>query len=139
MPLLMADAPSRLVLEGGTHNMLAPPFEFIAKAFLPVINRMGPRVDARLVRHGFYPGGGGRIEVDIAPAPLKQIECVDRGSLIRTSAIAFIAGLPFDIAEREIACARKLIDWPSGRSRCASFLRSGARATSCCSRPSMST
>ena len=112
MPLLMADAPSRLVLEGGTHNMLAPPFEFIAKAFLPVINRMGPRVEARLVRHGFYPGGGGRIDVDIAPAPLAAIDCVERGSLLRTSAIAFIAGLPFDIAEREITCARQLIDWP---------------------------
>ena len=31
---------------------------------------MGPRVEARLIRHGFYPRGGGRIEVDIAPAPL---------------------------------------------------------------------
>ncbi len=72
---------------------------------------MGARVEARLVRHGFYPGGGGRIEVDIAPAPLTPIECVERGSLLRTSAIAFIAGLPCDIAEREIACARKLIDW----------------------------
>jgi RNA 3'-terminal phosphate cyclase (ATP) len=43
MPLAMADKPSRLVLEGGTHNMLAPPFDFIERCFLPVINRMGPR------------------------------------------------------------------------------------------------
>lgn len=112
MPLLMADAPSRLVLEGGTHNMMAPPFEFVARAFLPIVNRMGPRVAARLVRHGFYPGGGGRIEVDIAPAPLRPIECVERGALLGTSAIAFIAGLPCGIAEREIARVRALIDWP---------------------------
>ena len=44
MPLLLADAPSRIVLEGGTHNMLAPPFEFIARAFLPVVNRLGARM-----------------------------------------------------------------------------------------------
>jgi RNA 3'-terminal phosphate cyclase (ATP) len=56
MPLAMADAPSRLVLEGGTHNMA---FEFIANSFLPVINWMGPAVTARLVRPGFYPRGGG--------------------------------------------------------------------------------
>lgn len=112
MPLLLADNPSRLVLEGGTHNMMAPPFEFITECFLPIINRMGPRVEARLVRHGFYPRGGGRIEVDIAPAPLQPIDCLDRGPLEGCSAIAMITGLLPEIAEREIATARKLLDWP---------------------------
>lgn len=113
MPLLLAGGPSRLVLEGGTHNMLAPPFDFIERSFLPIVNRMGPRVDARLVRHGFYPRGGGRIEVDITPAPLRPIDCVARGELITRSATAIFAALPYDVAAREIATARKLLpDWP---------------------------
>ena len=112
MPLVLASAPSRLVLEGGTHNMLAPPFDFIAKSFLPVINRMGPSVTARLVRHGFYPRGGGRIEVDIEPAALNAINCVNRGTLLDRTATALFAGLPFDVAEREITTARSLLDWP---------------------------
>ena len=112
MPLLRADAPSRVVIEGGTHNMQAPPFEFVARVFLPVLARMGARVEARLVRHGFYPSGGGRIEVDIAPASLRAIDCEDRGPLLDVSATALITGLPPEIATREIACARKLIDWP---------------------------
>lgn len=113
MPLLLADAPSRLVLEGGTHNMMAPPFEFIERVFLPIINRMGPRVSARLLRHGFFPRGGGRVEVDIAPAPLAPIDCLERGALQSVSATALFAALPFNIAEREIATARKLLsDWP---------------------------
>lgn len=111
MPLILADAPSRLVLEGGTHNMLAPPFEFIAKAFLPIINRMGPRVDARLVQHGFFPRGGGRIEVDITPAELRPIDCVERGDLLDRSACALFAALPIEIAEREIGVARASLDW----------------------------
>ncbi len=111
MPLLLADAPSRLVLEGGTHNMLAPPFDFIVKCFLPVINRMGPTVEARLVRHGFYPRGGGRIEVDISPAPLRAIDCLERGSLIGVSGQALLAGLPFEIAEREINVVRRELGW----------------------------
>ena len=112
MPLLLADGPSRLVLEGGTHNMLAPPYDFIAKAFLPLLRRLGACIEARLVRHGFYPRGGGRIEVDVAPSTLAPVECVERGGLLNTSATAYIAGLPFDIAEREIACVRKSFDWP---------------------------
>jgi RNA 3'-terminal phosphate cyclase (ATP) len=112
MPLLRADAPSRLVLEGGTHNMMAPPFEFIERAFLPIVNRMGPRVKAKLIRHGFYPRGGGRIEVTIDPAPLHRIDCIDRGPLRSVSATALFAGLPFDIANRELKTAAKFLDWP---------------------------
>ncbi|WP_447765131.1 RNA 3'-terminal phosphate cyclase [Sphingopyxis panaciterrae] len=113
VPLMLADAPSRLVIEGGTHAMAAPPFEFIARTLLPVINRMGPTISARLVRHGFFPRGGGRIEVDIAPAPLRPIECIDRGAARAVSATAVIAGIPFDIADRELKVARKtLAEWP---------------------------
>src|ERR1700744_841519 len=71
MPLLLADDRSRLVLEGGTHNMLAPRFDFTERPFLPIVSRMGPQVTGRLVRHGFYPRGGGRLEVEIEPAPLR--------------------------------------------------------------------
>jgi RNA 3'-terminal phosphate cyclase (ATP) len=112
MPLLLSSGPSRLILEGGTHNMLAPPFDFIAKCFLPVIRRMGPQVDARLVRHGFYPRGGGRIEIDIQPSPLEPVACIERGNLVTRSALAIFAALPFEIADREIKTAKKLLDWP---------------------------
>jgi RNA 3'-terminal phosphate cyclase (ATP) len=112
-PLMMAGAPSRLVLEGGTHNIYAPPFEFLERTFLPILGRMGPRVAARLVRHGFYPRGGGRIEVDINPAPLTPITCEERGALVGHSVTAVFAGLPVEIAQRELATARALLpDWP---------------------------
>jgi RNA 3'-terminal phosphate cyclase (ATP) len=113
MPLALADRPSRLVLEGGTHAMLAPPFDFIERAFLPLINRMGPKVEARIVRHGFYPRGGGRIEVDITPAPLRQIACIERGELREFAGQIVFSGLPVEIAERMLARLRRdLADWP---------------------------
>lgn len=115
MPLALADAPSRIVLEGGTHNMLAPPFEFIAKTFLPILDRMGPKVSARLMRHGFYPRGGGRIEVEIEPAPLRRIDCLERGALQSRGGAALYASLPGEIAARLIKAARReLDDWPEG-------------------------
>ena len=91
--------------------MLAPPFDFIDRVFLPIVNRMGPRVEATLVRHGFYPRGGGRIEVEIEPAPLRQIECLTRGAALGVSACALLAGLPLEIAHREIVMVRRHLGW----------------------------
>lgn len=115
MPLALADGPSRIVLEGGTHNMMAPPFDFIERSFLPIIGRMGPKVEARLVRHGFYPRGGGRIDVEITPAPLRAIDCESRGALRSCSGSVAFSGLPFEIAERMIKKAKACLpDWAEG-------------------------
>ena len=43
-PLLLADAPSEVVIEGGTHNPMAPTFDFLDRTFFPQVRRMG--VDA---------------------------------------------------------------------------------------------
>jgi RNA 3'-terminal phosphate cyclase (ATP) len=112
-PLMLADAPSRLVLEGGTHNIYAPPFDFIDRVFLPILNRMGPRVTARLARHGFYPAGGGRIEVEIEPcASLSPIDLLERGELRSVEARAIVAALPGEIAVRELEAVAAILGWP---------------------------
>jgi RNA 3'-terminal phosphate cyclase (ATP) len=102
--LLTANEPSALTLEGGTHNPYAPPFDFLAKTFLPLINRMGPQVTARLEQYGFYPAGGGKFTINIEPVEkLAQIELNGRGAIIRKSAISVVANLPRQIAERELS------------------------------------
>jgi RNA 3'-terminal phosphate cyclase (ATP) len=112
-PLILADAPSRLVLEGGTHNIHAPPFDFLERVFLPILNRMGPKVSARLARPGFYPAGGGCIEVDIEPVKaLRRIDLPERGALRRVEARALVAALPGEIAVRELAMVAKILEWP---------------------------
>lgn len=112
-PLMLADGPSSLVLEGGTHNIHAPPFDFLDRVFLPILNRMGPRVSARLVRPGFYPAGGGRIEVEVEPASkLARLDLLERGELRSVLARAVVAALPGEIAVRELASVEKILGWP---------------------------
>jgi len=111
--LLIASGPSTLTLEGGTHNPYAPPFDFLRRAFLPLINRMGPNVQARIHRHGFFPAGGGRFEVAIAPAEhLLPIELLERGEIRRRRVRGVVSRLPLSIAEREVRAARKQMSWP---------------------------
>ncbi|HVU63165.1 MAG TPA: RNA 3'-terminal phosphate cyclase, partial [Phycisphaerales bacterium] len=78
--LLRAGGRSRIRVEGGTHNLAAPPFEFFDRALLPLLNRAGAVVRARLERHGFYPAGGGRVVVEIDPAGgPRPLELLARG------------------------------------------------------------
>lgn len=106
--LMLADTTSRVVLEGGTHNPLAPPFEFLHDAFLPVINRMGPLVRAKLERAGFAPHGGGRITVEITPVKyLQPFNLVERGALLAQRAQVLLAHLPAHIAQRELAVIQR--------------------------------
>ena len=105
--LLNARQPSRLTIEGGTHNPYAPPFDFVARTFLPALRRMGASVDARLERYGFYPAGGGCITVAIDPCPsLAPLTLMDRGPT-RVQARAVVASLPEKIGKRELSVVRE--------------------------------
>src|SRR5262245_59125919 len=111
--LLIADAQSKVILEGGTHNPFAPPFDFLEKAFLPLANRMGPRITAELERLGFYPAGGGRMSVTVEPAPsLSRLDLATRGEVKSRRAKAVVANLPLSIAERELNLIAKKMSWP---------------------------
>lgn len=112
VPLALADKPSRVVIEGGTHASMAPPFDFIEKCFLPQFDRMGPRFSARINRHGFFPRGGGKIEIDIEPSPLRRIECIERGEARGREGTILFASLESKIAERiRKAALKKLPEW----------------------------
>ena len=111
--LLRASGPSKLTLEGGTHNPAAPPFDFLAKTFLPIVNRMGPTVTVELERPGFYPAGGGRFHVSIAPAAhVTPIEMMEASPMHRIRARAVVANLPRTIAARELKVIGAMLSLP---------------------------
>ncbi|MFH1265269.1 MAG: RNA 3'-terminal phosphate cyclase [Planctomycetota bacterium] len=111
--LMIAGGPSQLRLEGGTHNIYAPPVDFLEKAFLPILARMGPKVEVTLERPGFYPAGGGSIRVGIRPEPcLRPIDLTERGRILRRAACGVVSQLPLHIAEREVDVVRRRMSWP---------------------------
>ncbi len=116
--LLNAESPSTVILEGGTHNPFAPPFDFLQRAYLPHLAKMGGRVEAKLARYGFYPAGGGRVELRVWPCnSLKPIEITERGRLVQRRVRAIVSNLPEHIAERECDIIRRKFDW-KGKDNC---------------------
>jgi len=112
LPLVLARAPSRVTLEGGTHNPAAPPFEFLTEALLPLLRRMGADVDARLERAGFYPAGGGRMTINVTDrGALGALHLLQRGRTVRRRARALVSRLSRQIADRELAVIRSRLGW----------------------------
>ncbi len=112
--LVIAGGASEIILEGGTHNPFAPPFDFLARAFLPLVARMGPQIEAVLEKPGFFPAGGGRFRVSITPVPrLNPLHLVERGGIRRQTARAAVSNLPLSIARRELKVVGRQLGWPS--------------------------
>lgn len=110
--LMLASGESTLTLEGGTHNPAAPPFDFLARTFLPLIERMGPRVKLDFERYGFYPAGGGCFRVAIRPVEkLTPLHLGERGEVVSRRILALVVNLPFHIAQREAETVAARLEW----------------------------
>ena len=110
--LLTASGHSTLTLEGGTHNPMAPPFDFLARSFMPLIHRMGPCVELELKRPGFYPAGGGRFHARIEPAKkLLRLDLLERGPITGRQARILVSKLPEHVGQRELAVVREQLKW----------------------------
>jgi RNA 3'-terminal phosphate cyclase (ATP) len=110
--LLSADVPSTLHLSGGTHNPMAPPAQFLQRAWCPLLAEMGAAIDVRLERFGFYPAGGGEVVAAVTPcAQLAPREWMARGERKAAYAESFVAGIPARIAQRELECVGKAMHW----------------------------
>jgi RNA 3'-terminal phosphate cyclase (ATP) len=110
--LLRTSRPCRLTLEGGTHNPMAPPFDFLDRAFLPLLRKMGAPVHTTLEARGFYPAGGGRFIATIEPAPaLHPLSLLERGPIVAKRVVATVSNIPAQIAMRELDTAQRILGW----------------------------
>ena len=107
IPAIVAGGALHATVIGGTHNPLAPPFEFLDRVFLPHLRAMGAHVALTLDKHGVFPGGGGKVTLDVRPTKrLQPIAIVEAGPTLASRAIVILARLPTHVADRELAIVR---------------------------------
>jgi RNA 3'-terminal phosphate cyclase (ATP) len=118
-PLMAAGAASRIELNGGTHNPMAPPFHFLERSFAPLLRRLGIGLDLELRRLGFYPAGGGEFSAVIRPpeAGLMPFDLNERGAETGSFAECLAPGLPQRVAARELEALGQLLGWSGGQLR----------------------
>jgi RNA 3'-terminal phosphate cyclase (ATP) len=102
LPLALADGPSEVVLEGGTHNEKAPCYHFLQTTWRAYLARLGLTVSVEMKRPGFYPRGGGLLIAHIQPWTVrKPLKLTGPVSLEKASILSATAGLPAHVNNRQ--------------------------------------
>lgn len=112
LPLLFADNKSTVNFEGGTHNPMAPSYNFLKESYLASLNMMGARVDTYIEKFGFAPAGGGQWRCNITPSKLKYFKAVDRVLTGENKAVAQSSKVTATVNERELCEIKKYLHWP---------------------------
>jgi RNA 3'-terminal phosphate cyclase (ATP) len=132
VPAIVAGRALRVTVDGGTHNPMAPPYEFLHRVFVPHLRAMGAQIELALDRYGFASGPPseprrdrkqgkrdprafydrevkerGRIVMTVGPGALRPIEIVGGGDVTSRHAVSIIAGLPTHVADRELGVVRE--------------------------------
>lgn len=103
---IFADKEVYIKVRGGTDVKWAPPWDYFYNVFLVHLSKMGCDIEAYLNERGYYPAGGGEVEVMIEPCELKPIKFEERIDIIR--GIVNISKLPEEIAERIKGAAERV-------------------------------
>lgn len=111
-PILFAKESVKIVFDGGaTDTFFSPTIDYFQYVFLNILEKMGIKVRVNILKRGYYPEGGARIEVIIYPSKLKNFNLIKRGSLKK---ILVISGASESlknkkVAERQIAGVREIL------------------------------
>ncbi len=109
IPAISSGLPLRATIRGGTHNPMAPPFEFLERVFLPHLRAMGAGVTLALDEHGFVGDRGGalgQLTLEVTGGALRPIELLEAGEVTNIHAAAIVSRLPTHVADRELAIIR---------------------------------
>lgn len=80
--LISRDGSVKARLHGGTHVTNAPTAEYVVHVLVPTLARFGVTLRYDVVRKGFYPRGGGLVDVQVKTDELKVWRQAKRGRVV---------------------------------------------------------
>jgi RNA 3'-terminal phosphate cyclase (ATP) len=115
LPLVLAKGNSQVTLRGGTHVHYSPSMTYIQEVYLPILHRMGVQVTMQINAWGWYPQGGGEVELFVnsdrqgTACTLNGINLLERGNLQQVRGLAVVTKLPSHIPQRMASRAENIL------------------------------
>ena len=96
-----AGGPVRVRLVGGTDVRWSPPMDYFNRVFLVLLRGLGGHADVEVLRRGYYPRGGGIVDVVIEPTrSWSSLDKPEVGEIQRVRGVAHVSNLPEDVPKR---------------------------------------
>jgi len=130
LPALFSSNPVTISFNGGaTDTFFSPTIDYFQYVFLKILDynppsagshpersegwapKMGGKVEINILRRGYYPEGGAKVEVTVFPSKLKNLNLTERGSLKKIWVVSGASNALKNkkVAERQIAGVREVL------------------------------
>jgi len=110
--LIFNDKPVALQIHGGTETRWAPTIQYTRDVTFPILKMMDANLSLELIKHGYYPKGGGHVEVKSRPVKkLNPFVCLERGQIKNIHVSSVCGRLPPHVAERQGKVALRTIQY----------------------------
>jgi len=109
IPAVKADSPFRVTVRGGTDVRWSPLMDYLKNVTLPLLGLMGYQAHLEIERRGYYPRGGGQVEMMITPTPQLEPLTLTQLRVKRIRGVSHATRLPGHVARRQADGARKIL------------------------------
>ncbi|MBW2982082.1 RNA 3'-terminal phosphate cyclase [Candidatus Woesearchaeota archaeon] len=130
LPSFFANRKTRIRLTGGTSGKWAMPYDFFANILIFHLKKFCEKLELKLIKRGYYPKGGGEIELTITPKyklsdfenfkefqqHLKEnspkIDLTEQGHLVQIKGISHASKIlqKANVAERQTKAAKLILN-----------------------------
>lgn len=109
IPSIHADKDVVLRITGGTDVKWSPTIGFFEAVLCGNMKKMDIEIETNVVRHGFYPKGGGEVVITIKPCKkIKNVEWIEQGNISSICCQSYSSRDLKDVAERQMLGFEKI-------------------------------
>ena len=111
-PALFSPKPVTISFNGGaTDTFFSPTIDYFQYVFLKILGKMGAKVEINILKRGYYPEGGAKVEITVFSSRLKNLNLAERGKFQKILVISGASNALKNkkVAERQVAGVREVL------------------------------
>jgi len=111
-PALFSPKPVKITFNGGaTDTFFSPTIDYFQYVFLKILGKMGAKVEINILKRGYYPEGGAKVEITVFSSRLKNLNLAERGKFQKILVISGASNALKNkkVAERQVAGVREVL------------------------------